>query len=325
MGVARKIFKYVEKILTICYTDYTNKWCLNFFLNQSELPLTQKYFIKLNLKGKERKFQMSKLFKFITSLLGFIVNLFFFLCPVCLSLIIMFILYVSYEGLPAIVYIGIAVLGIVAGIAFCRHLKKSGQKRVKRLEKKEKAKKELYDQIHDAMQYDFASNTLTVKKLIVANDKALKYKELTDYELKHHDAKYVYTSATVGGITTGGVHKIGDYDTINATSTGKYAVYYKTSDKKLYPVKTIHLANELVVKAKKDPVVKNFLHNNILVLEKKVEDNTENVELAIKHGNMALAMQLIKNSSLDKQLTKQECRSVINWICGVRDYLSEQA
>lgn len=182
---------------------------------------------------------------------------------------------------------------------------------------KQNANKQVREAVKDTMRFNFSTGTLTLMERRGSNEMALKVRQMTDYNLKYHEAQYVYTGATVGGITTGGIHKTGDYHTIDSTSTGKYEICYKSGDQ-LYPIKSIKLPYEMVEKAKKDKLIQSFLKDNTLVLEKKTNNNGELMESALNANNTTLAMQIAKKDYFDKQLTKEECTRIVNWIKGIR-------
>lgn len=182
--------------------------------------------------------------------------------------------------------------------------------------------KRIKEATKDNMKYDLHSKTLTLMERRNSNGMALKIMQMTDQNLKYHEAQYVYTGATVGGITTGGIHKTGDYHTIESTSTGKYEICYKDRDiyhnDQLYPIKSIKLTNEMVEKAKKDELLHGFLKDDTLVLEKETNNNGDLMKSALNANNTTLAMQIAKKDYFDKQLTKEECTQIVNWIVGIR-------
>lgn len=189
-------------------------------------------------------------------------------------------------------------------------------------EYKQNARKQVREAVKDTMKYNISTETLTLMERRDSNDMALRIRQMTDYNLKYHEAQYVYTGATVGGITTGGIHKTGDYHTIDSTSTGKYEICYKGGDllnpDRLCPIKSIKLTYEMVEKAKKDKLIQSFLKDNTLVLEKKTNNNGELMKSALNANNTTLAMQIAKKDYFDKQLTKEECTQIVNWIKGIR-------
>ena len=158
--------------------------------------------------------------------------------------------------------------------------------------------KRIKEATKDTMKYDLGSETLTLIERRNSNGIALKIRQMTDHNLKYHEAQYVYTGATVGGITTGGIHKTGDYHTIESTSTGKYEICYKDRDilnnDQLYPIKRIKLTNEMVEKAKKDKLLNSFLNDNTLVLQKRTNDNGETMQIALDAKNTTKLLDRIK-------------------------------
>lgn len=182
------------------------------------------------------------------------------------------------------------------------------------------SKEKNYKLTCENMDYNFREETLKLDKRSAFNKKVIKAKPIKDYNLNYHEAQYVYTSASVGGITTGGVTKIGDYNSIDVSSTGKFEIKcYCYSLNEYRKVKKIKLTKELTVCAENNPFIKQFLRKeNTLVLEKKTKrDVSEQVSMLIKSGRTDMATRYMKQNYFETQLTREECIKVIDWISGV--------
>lgn len=72
----------------------------------------------------------------------------------------------------------------------------------------------------------------------------------------------------------------------------------------------------VIESAKRHPIVKNYISGNQLILENKPSPKTaEDLNLAGKHGNANLWMQIATKSYVETLLTKRECEAVLNWMC----------
>ena len=77
------------------------------------------------------------------------------------------------------------------------------------------------------VDYIPAQHTLVLKRRGPELSKAIKILDDRNYTISYKPEEYIFTSVTVGGITTGGVDKIGGYNYISgSTKTGKYQLWY---------------------------------------------------------------------------------------------------
>ncbi len=153
-------------------------------------------------------------------------------------------------------------------------------------------------------------------------DRVIKIKKMVDYNLQYHPSQYVYTGATVGGVHVGGVQDVGNYYSVNGTSTEKYCLEYYGNDvdtDKLNTIDMIILGNPgdpIKEKARNDRFISQFLneHGN-LVLKHKVPSKTHStVAAALDGNNTNLALQSMKVDYYNQQLTKEECERIVNWL-----------
>lgn len=167
------------------------------------------------------------------------------------------------------------------------------------------------------MTYYSPNETLVLLKRSSVNKKVVKAKPFVIPKLNYHEAQYVFTSATVGGITTGGVHKTGDYHTLDATHTGKYEInYFSFCSNDYKRVKKIKLSPELTELAKQDSFIRMFLkEENTLVLQNPAKRNVSHeTSLLMKSGKTDMAINNLLQNNSDTQLTKNECDRIISWI-----------
>lgn len=143
----------------------------------------------------------------------------------------------------------------------------------------------------------------------------------------HYDfepSKLVYTGATVGGITTGGLHTTqAHYKEVSEGTSGKAMLIAKFSDGETETIEIIHLANEkLVAEAANDPRVSRFLKGNDLVLKysdeksELTDDEKYVLKKAIAENNTAMQRYITQRAFLATQLTTEECKNIKRWIRG---------
>ena len=114
------------------------------------------------------------------------------------------------------------------------------------------------------VDYIPTQHTLVLKKRGPELSKAIKILDDRDYKISYKPEEYIFTSVTVGGITTGGVDKIGGYNYISgSTKTGKYQLWY--IDKL---VRNIRLSDELFEQAKESLIAEylNMTTKEIVVI-----------------------------------------------------------
>lgn len=153
---------------------------------------------------------------------------------------------------------------------------------------------------------------LFVKEKNPAFSKALKIEADKMYTMEHEDAQYIYTSATVGGITTGGVTKIGDRDYIQTRDTGKYCLTYCDD----YLVKRIRLDTSLWEAAKNSPI-SSYLNNNTksIVVVYEVTPS-QDIELLAKSDPNA-AIKKMQSEMRNGYPSRKKCADIINWLSGI--------
>lgn len=150
------------------------------------------------------------------------------------------------------------------------------------------------------------------------------FEKLLTYEV-HENAiytdvpkKYVYTSATVGGVTTGGVTEMGGYTDVTKYSShafelrlkevqkgsdGKEAIYTKL-------IKKIELSSEMLKDAKKSKISKYVKDDSIIV----IEDADISASIMDMPTNKALHAYDVQASKGYPSMKK--CIEIIEWLSG---------
>lgn len=207
-----------------------------------------------------------------------------------------------------------AVGGIVAGIKGIAIYKES--------------KKELKDvqtateNLSSAFSEDFSGSLGSIN--IYLKEKHPDFKKLLTYEVHenaiHTDVpkKYIYTSATVGGITTGGITEVGGYTDITKYSSHTFELRLKevrkTPDNKdaVYTrlIKKIELSSDLLKIAKKSKIAQYIKGDCIVVIE-DVDLPTGIMDMPVNTALHAYDVQTSKGYP-----SMKKCIDIIEWISG---------
>ena len=140
--------------------------------------------------------------------------------------------------------------------------------------------------------------------------------------LPFDEEKYVYTGATVGGISMGGIHKTGGhYYKQNKTSKVQFVYYFYDPQKNnhLYNIKKIRLNNkELIEKAEKSSI-RRYLKNDCIMIEEEISAEDlkklkDSMVSAADAGNMNMARNINSYITTESLPTKEKCIAIINWL-----------
>jgi len=140
---------------------------------------------------------------------------------------------------------------------------------------------------------------------------------------KYNPSKMVYTGATVGGVTTGGIHTTEAHlSTKVGGDSGKCHIIAKGKDKKIVEVKNIELSKELLSEAKKDKAISKFIVGDKLVLRyntpdtKLTREENEILKRAIETFDTALQDNITQRAFIASMPTKEDCLAVKKWVSG---------
>ena len=161
------------------------------------------------------------------------------------------------------------------------------------------------------VDYIPTQHTLVLKKRGPELSKAIKILDDRDYKISYKPEEYIFTSVTVGGITTGGVDKIGGYNYISgSTKTGKYQLWY--IDKL---VRNIRLSDELFEQAKESLIAEylNMSTKEIVVISSVSLSYT--TRMLLDTGHTDYAFDNITKESKAGYPTYEKCIKIMNWLC----------
>ena len=147
--------------------------------------------------------------------------------------------------------------------------------------------------------------TLLLKKRTPLFKYALSIIDDTITPMSYNPEKYIYTSATVGGITTGGIDKVGgNYVSGKKVDSGKCELKYFGQK-----IQRIQLTDELYKEAQKTAIKKYLNDEKQIVVEGEC-------------GNIIATSQILGIHSMETQRglykgypTREKCQEIIDWIC----------
>lgn len=205
------------------------------------------------------------------------------------------------------------------GIAFCIALVVAEEK------KKGKKLKNLQNQTANELKFNEKTGVITLTKRHASYSERFTLENYISTRHGYAQEKLIFTSATVGGVTTGGVDKVGGYGT-EKMKTDKYNLIYEYLDPKdnlikKGIVKRINLSDNLLEKAKNSKI-KNYLDGkNIIVVTPLVSSEKEMQAYLKLHqisggGYTTHIANLQEDDKIKTLPTAQKCSDIINWISG---------
>lgn len=198
----------------------------------------------------------------------------------------------------------VAVILVIAIIIVC--IQSALEKDRKRKEAQEREECERF--VKSLAPYaTFHNHTLSLKERRPELAKAIRIVDFQDRVITYTPEKYIYTSATVGGITTGGVEKVGGYSS-ETVRTGQVNLKWGLSV--LNDISRIRLTDELFKKAK-SKLNKEWLD------EKKKEIIVEEDKAAYAALSLNMSDEFAKSIIKAGYPSYQKAIEILNWICGI--------
>ena len=106
-------------------------------------------------------------------------------------------------------------------------------------------------------EVDTVNHTVTIYKRHPSLSKMFYYTEYEATQTTYTKEEYVFTAATVGNVTVGGVDKIGGYKD-KKVKTGKYELSFSYDGLTSTNIKRIYLSKELLQAAKRSKEISVF-------------------------------------------------------------------
>ena len=196
-----------------------------------------------------------------------------------------------------------------------------------RAEKKKTAMlEEIQADAGNALVYDPKTETITVNERRCDNKKRFSYE---NYKRKSHSytkEKLIYSSATVGGITTGGFDTVGGTSTKDV-ATNKYRLVYEYVEdniKKEGYVKKIYLSKKIASQIKESPI-KDFYTGEHIAVETPISEDWEKkkTQFAMRYNITGSEYDLVAYSNAEENEiiktlpTFQKCMQIVYWISDI--------
>lgn len=184
----------------------------------------------------------------------------------------------------------------------------------KKWEEQIQKNKDLEQQLTPYATYSiiYSSGVLEVKSRGRVLSQAFQMRNKEKVTFAYQPVSYIYTSATVGGITTGGVEKTGGSNSVvRRKMTAKCQLLYCGHE-----VQSIYLTDKLYKKAQKSKI-QHYLDSNkkriIIVDEKKL--NAIVPMASVLGTNDATVLNRYGDLEIEASRTQSECTEIIDWLC----------
>ena len=194
-------------------------------------------------------------------------------------------------------------------------------------DKKDKDKlKELNKKTSHALKFDPETGVITLTERNQTYAKMFDFERYVSKRHSYSQEKLIFTSATVGGVTTGGVDKVGGYDT-EQKKTDRYNLVYKYVDPKDNSskkgiVKEIELSDDLLEEAIHSEVKVYLNGNRIVVVTPLVSSDKEKQGIVNmyrvcsgKEDEYVAAMANVEeNDKIRTMPTLKKSSTILKWI-----------
>lgn len=188
--------------------------------------------------------------------------------------------------------------------------KQSAQNQIKALES-----------ISTNFSYNPDKKHLVIKNRCPENVAAFGVKDYKRQNYSDVPAKLVYTGASVGGITTGGVHLSGGYTSVaNGIKSGKCILlysWYNGKEVETGDVETIDVSNSSDDNYHSSKISKYVRNRKIIVV-----DNTAKTKMAgsLAYLKMnvrsATTLNMYEDAVIEDYPSEEKCLEIVSWICG---------
>lgn len=167
------------------------------------------------------------------------------------------------------------------------------------------------------------SKKVTLLQRSLTSASLLKFVEAYKTTTQYNASKLVYTSATVGGVTTGGFHTTqASLSDKYEGSSGRYLPIVKLRDGTEMTVEDMVLTPEMVIDVRNYPEISKFLRGNTLHLRYSTPETNltpeekEVLRRAIQNKDYATQNNITQRAFHASLLTKEDSTAIKNWISG---------
>jgi len=177
---------------------------------------------------------------------------------------------------------------------------------------------ESLNQAFKNMRYNFDTGLLYLEHRARINGAALGCSQLKVTHFTHHDATIEYNSATVGGVTVGGVNVNPAYMTQKESYTDKFVLTF-TDGLREAEVIEIVLTPELIRIAKQTPMIKERLTSDGHILMRNsanLKYELQASQLSSALGRDDFALNAHSQNQAARGLSREDVLTIRNWIAG---------
>lgn len=179
------------------------------------------------------------------------------------------------------------------------------------------AYKEAMNEIKEAEEYGKLSDNyvLQLKKRGTKWADFLKIHDEKNYIMDYEPKRYIFTSATVGGITTGGVDTVGGYNYVSGSVDSDKCTLHFLGHK----IEVIQLTDALYKKAQKSEIEKYLNNKKQIVVEDKDASHRAlgGVSMLGSVLNTSAGSLLLQNAQKYGYPTREKCLIIMDWLCEV--------
>lgn len=222
---------------------------------------------------------------------------------------------INWEAVPALVGIIFLFYLIIAWIADRNKEEMNNNRKLVELQRA----------AGNALLYDAENETITVNEIREDTAQRIFPEKYVSKIYGFTPEKLVYTSATVGGVTTGGIDKVGGAFTNAKVNTDKYRLVYKNAvcDTRIETgyIKKIRLSKEIAKKVSGTPI-EEFYDDGYIIVESAPSPKWEQLKTtyaklygASKYG-ISEYSNIQEAERVDTLPTIEKCQLILNWICG---------
>ncbi|MBR2027993.1 MAG: hypothetical protein IKA10_03235 [Oscillospiraceae bacterium] len=122
--------------------------------------------------------------------------------------------------------------------------------------------------------------------------------------------EYIFTAATSGNFTVGGVDKIGGYKD-EKIKTGKYTLSFSHDGIASSKVKKIFLSDDLLKKAQSSFPIRNYIVDNYIEV---VSEKREPDAWVLSKASVTVRSTLEEKAIIDTLPSKLKCDDIIKWL-----------
>lgn len=217
--------------------------------------------------------------------------------------------------------IPLVLIGFVVYVVIAVPIFKAFYRARKKLAEKQRNQIETLQSISTNFSYDHIRKHLVVKNRCPKNAVAFGVKDYKRRNYSDVPAKLVYTGATVGGITTGGVHLSGGYTSVaDGVKSGKCVLLYSWYDGQKVQtgeVETIAVRDWNDNNYNEFKISKYVHKGKIIVVDDKAKTKKAGM---LAHLNMdiksATTLNMYEDAVIDDYPTEEKCLEIVSWICG---------